>query len=61
LVQLRGNERDSLFRHPRDIDLDVQDIANPHLRDYAAGHYIQILESLEDTRQRAQIRFSRDP
>ena len=41
LVQLRRNERYALFGHARDINLDVENVADTHFRNDAAGDDIE--------------------
>jgi hypothetical protein len=61
LIQLRNNEGEPLLGHPDDVHLDVKNVSATHLRHDPAGHYVQILESLEDASERAQISLSGDP
>jgi hypothetical protein len=57
-ADLGGDDGHAIPRDPRNIDLDVKHTFQGKLRQYLAGNHIQVLESLEDPRERAGIRVS---
>ena len=60
-ADLGGDEVHAIPRDPRNIDLDVKHTFQGELRQNLAGNYIQVLESLEDPRERAGICVSNYP
>jgi hypothetical protein len=60
LADLADDEHQLLIRNPTDIDLDVQHIVRREFSGDSPGHDIQILEALDDARNRAGISVSDD-
>jgi hypothetical protein len=61
LSDLRGNQREPLFRQPKNIHLNVEQIVRAELGDDSPRQEIEILEALEDTSEGAGISVRSNP
>jgi hypothetical protein len=60
-ADLGGDNIHAIPCDPRNIDLDVKHTRQRELRQNLAGNYIQVLESLENPRERAGFCVSNYP
>jgi hypothetical protein len=60
-ADLSGDDVHAIPREPRDIDFDVKNAFDGKFCQNLAGNHIQILESLEDPRERAGVCVSHHP
>jgi hypothetical protein len=61
LTDLRGDYVHATRRDARDIDLDVEHASRGKLRQNLPGNGIQVLESLENSRERPGVCVSDHP